>query len=235
SGWPSPLPALHAGRRRRGRGGAPQGSARARKGPAPGARGGPPGAPAGGPTRSRGGAPGERFCCFSLHEGSYLGKMLVPREDTGAMPSNTKQRQGTPSNAKQCQALRPCNRKLPPDWGRARFVCSATCRSDPGHSDYVQPRFAIAAMTSTDQPHPPPGDVMICVLTSERALVIPRHLRTAAARNGTPAVAEEKNKNAIQRERWPPGRRRARARIRGEGGDKSQQQQQKKKKKLHKL
>ncbi|CAK0896123.1 unnamed protein product, partial [Prorocentrum cordatum] len=111
SGWPSPLPALHAGRRRRGRGGAPQGSARARKGPAPGARGGPPGAPAGGPTRSRGGAPGERFCCFSLHEGSYLGKMLVPREDTGAMPSNTKQRQGTPSNAKQCQALRPCNRK----------------------------------------------------------------------------------------------------------------------------
>ncbi|CAK0896122.1 unnamed protein product, partial [Prorocentrum cordatum] len=110
SGWPSPLPALHAGRRRRGRGGAPQGSARARKGPAPGARGGPPGAPAGGPTRSRGGAPGERFCCFSLHEGSYLGKMLVPREDTGAMPSNTKQRQGTPSNAKQCQALRPCNR-----------------------------------------------------------------------------------------------------------------------------
>ncbi|CAK0896118.1 unnamed protein product [Prorocentrum cordatum] len=29
SGWPSPLPALHAGRRRRGRGGAPQGSARA--------------------------------------------------------------------------------------------------------------------------------------------------------------------------------------------------------------
>ncbi|CAK0896132.1 unnamed protein product, partial [Prorocentrum cordatum] len=52
--------------------------------------------------------------------GSYLGKMLVPREDTGAMPSNTKQRQGTPSNAKQCQALRPCNRKLPPDWGRAR-------------------------------------------------------------------------------------------------------------------
>ncbi|CAK0896126.1 unnamed protein product, partial [Prorocentrum cordatum] len=58
SGWPSPLPALHAGRRRRGRGGAPQGSARARKGPAPGARGGPPGAPAGGPTRSRGGRGG---------------------------------------------------------------------------------------------------------------------------------------------------------------------------------
>ncbi|CAK0896111.1 unnamed protein product, partial [Prorocentrum cordatum] len=72
SGWPSPLPALHAGRRRRGRGGAPQGSARARKGPAPGARGGPPGAPAGGPTRSRGGAPGERFCCFSLHDHGYL-------------------------------------------------------------------------------------------------------------------------------------------------------------------
>ncbi|CAK0896113.1 unnamed protein product, partial [Prorocentrum cordatum] len=88
SGWPSPLPALHAGRRRRGRGGAPQGSARARKGPAPGARGGPPGAPAGGPTRSRGGAPGERFCCFSLHEKKIKtlssGREVAARKAEGA-------------------------------------------------------------------------------------------------------------------------------------------------------